>query len=113
MHQQRRLLSRPAGLLTIFATALVASLNCIAFTDDTRPYNQRDLAMLPNYCLYTQAYRVRFPGGNNPSEISRWEAVMGESFHHMHHYCWGIMETNYANLYSKSIQERNHHLTSS
>ena len=59
-------------------------------------YDPGEIALLPRYCIYTQLFRARVPGGSNKVEIDRWYEVMGRSFHHMHHYCWGLMHTNAA-----------------
>jgi tetratricopeptide (TPR) repeat protein len=65
------------------------------------------MALVPRYCIHTQGYRAKVPGGGNPAEIERWGALMGkESFHHMHHYCAGLMETNRALFLSRTRQER-------
>jgi tetratricopeptide (TPR) repeat protein len=69
-------------------------------------YDPRELALLPRYCLHTQDFRSRIPGGNNPQEISRWRFTMGETYEHMHHYCWGLMKQNRALLLAKTAQVR-------
>src|SRR4030095_14954600 len=35
-------------------------------------FDAREIAMLPRYCLYTQMFRERVPGGNDPAMISQW-----------------------------------------
>jgi tetratricopeptide (TPR) repeat protein len=75
-------------------------------------YDAREVAMLPQYCVYTQDFRARIPGRNNLEEIRRWRAKMGNAFEAMHHYCWGLMETNRAVLLTRSPQDRNFYLTS-
>ena len=67
----------------------------------------REMAMVPRYCIYTQGFREKVPGGNNPAEIERWGSLMGHvAFHAMHHYCGGLMETNRAMLLSRTREER-------
>ena len=44
-------------------------------------YDPREVARLPRYCRYTQVFRDRVPGGNDPSQISYWYSTMGETFH--------------------------------
>lgn len=61
-------------------------------------YIPRELAMLPKYCMYTQVFRDNIQGGNDINEIRRWTEVMGETFHHMHHYCYGLMNVTRAML---------------
>jgi len=56
---------------------------------------------------------MRAAGGNNPAEIERWYSIMGPTFKHMHHYCWGLMKTNRALLFTRAPQHRTFYLDSS
>jgi tetratricopeptide (TPR) repeat protein len=98
------------------AFALWSSL-CLAdipgYPSNIEAYDSREVAMLPRYCIYTQLFRERVPGGNNPAEIKRWHALMGETFDALHHYCWGLMKTNRATILARSEQDRHHYLTDS
>ena len=76
-------------------------------------YDPQSVAMLPPYCKYTQAFRGNVPGGNNPAEIERWTTIMGGTFNHMHHYCWGLMRTNRALYFGRTNQDRIRNLNSS
>jgi tetratricopeptide (TPR) repeat protein len=75
-------------------------------------YDPRELALLPRYCIYTQLFRDNVPGGNDSAEIKRWYSVMGGGFHHMHHYCWGLMKTNRALFLVHSQRYRTFYLSS-
>jgi tetratricopeptide (TPR) repeat protein len=75
--------------------------------------DEREVAMLPHYCIYTQVFRFNVPGGNNQAEIDRWYVVMGPTFHAMHHYCWGLMKTNRALLLARDKQAKKFYLSSS
>jgi hypothetical protein len=66
--------------------------------------------MLPRYCAYTQGFRDHVPGANNPDEIQRWYSTLGETFNHMHHYCYGLIKTNRAVLLSRNEQSRRFYL---
>lgn len=44
-------------------------------------------AMLPKYCIHTQSYK-----GHVQPYIARWEAQLGPTFWHMHHYCWALLK---------------------
>jgi tetratricopeptide (TPR) repeat protein len=76
------------------------------------PYagDSREMALLPSYCMYTQAFRDVVPGGNNQEEIKRWTSVMGAIFNAMHHYCAGLIQTNRAILFQNTPQERGFYL---
>jgi tetratricopeptide (TPR) repeat protein len=80
------------------------------YPDSIYAFDSREVAMLPRFCLYAQDYRQRVPGGNNPEEIARWSAVMGEVFGHMHHYCYGLMNFNRATLLAREPHVRRFYL---
>lgn len=69
-------------------------------------YDAREVAMLPRYCIHTQSFRGAVPGGGNQAEIKRWNQVMGPTFEAMHHYCWGLMKNNRANILARNQQDR-------
>jgi tetratricopeptide (TPR) repeat protein len=79
-----------------------------------RQYDPKQLAMLPPYCKYTQLYRDNVPGGNDPHQIERWGSILGAAnFHHLHHYCFGLENTNRALYFTSTKQERNFELSQS
>jgi tetratricopeptide (TPR) repeat protein len=50
-----------------------------------------ELAMLPKYCLYTPNPIGSNNNSNSPLRAS-WETLIGHSYIHLHHYCWGLIE---------------------
>src|SRR5262245_1724146 len=74
-------------------------------------YDAREVAMLPRYCAYTQSFRDHVPGGNSPDAIQRWQSILGETFIHIHHYCWGLMKTNRGVLLARDEQSSRFYLT--
>jgi tetratricopeptide (TPR) repeat protein len=70
----------------------------------------REVALLPEYCKYSQQFRERVPGGNNATEMRRWYALLGDTFHHAHHYCFGLMYTNRALHLARSKRVRDFYL---
>src|SRR5688572_32104291 len=99
-----------ASILSVGAPAFAQSIPGYGPIDS---YDPREIAMLPRYCIHTQIFRSRVPGGNNEAEIKRWYQVMGPAFHAMHHYCWGLMKTNRADLLARSRQVRDFYLRDS
>lgn len=88
---------------TLWALALLLAPTCgIA----QARYELSDVPLLPKYCKYAQDFRGRVPGANIPAEIERWNSVLGPTFLHVHHYCYGLVATNRANLASRNNQER-------
>jgi len=74
---------------------------------DIFSYDPREVAMLPRYCIFTPAFRqAGVPGSNDVQAINHWQSVMGETYKGMHHYCWGLMKTNRANLLARDRQTR-------
>lgn len=112
-------LSRPfllaASLLLVagWLCRSAAAQEIPGYPDSVEGYDPREVAMLPGYCKYTQLFRDRVPGGNDPKLIAHWYQVMGRPFHAMHHYCWGLMKTNRALLLARTRQVRNYYLHSS
>jgi len=76
-------------------------------------FDAREVAMLPRYCIYTQEFRGIVPGGNNPEQIERWSSVMGDTFIHMHHYCYGLMKVNRGTLLARDAYVRRSYLQDS
>jgi hypothetical protein len=76
------------------------------FPDFVTDYDAREVALLPGYCPYTQLFRDHVPGGHNQEKMDYWYSVMGPSYNHMHHYCYGLMKTNRANLFARTRQAR-------
>ncbi|MGC2518208.1 MAG: tetratricopeptide repeat protein [Burkholderiales bacterium] len=91
-----------------FALALLAPMHAEA--EPHRFDRPREMYSLPGYCMYTQDYRDHIPGGNNPAQIERWTTIMGPTFIHMHHYCYGLMATNRAAFLSPTREDRVHNL---
>jgi tetratricopeptide (TPR) repeat protein len=83
------------------------------YPDSVRAYDRREVALLPRYCIYTQDFRDRVPGGNNPYQIKRWYSELGDTFHAMHHFCWGLMKANRAILLARTEKDRIFYLNDS
>jgi tetratricopeptide (TPR) repeat protein len=98
-------------VLAAVGAALAAGAPLLARAQGQKYLEPGLVAMLPPYCKYTQDFRARLPEGNNPLEIERWTAVMGATFNHMHHYCYGLMDTNRASFASKTPEQRRYQLS--
>jgi hypothetical protein len=100
----------------LFATAALvaatgsASAQQIPGYPPVDAYDPREVAMLPRYCIHTQLFRDRVPGGSDRSAIDAWYGWMGPTFHAMHHYCWGLMKTNRAMLLARDPDTRRFYL---
>ena len=76
-------------------------------------YDPRVQAMLPPYCRNAAIYREQVPGGKNRTEIEHWKQILGESFRHIHHYCFGLESTNRALFTVVTAQDRERELRNS
>jgi tetratricopeptide (TPR) repeat protein len=81
------------------------------YPDDVRSYDPREVAMLPPYCKYTQEFQGRVPGGNDADATERWKGVLGPTYIHTHHYCWGLMKTHRGAYLARSSFARQHYLS--
>jgi hypothetical protein len=100
------------SIIFVVASLLATSTPVYAAVPSAYPENvyqagDREVALLPRYCMYTQLFRARIPGGNNQSEIGGWISLMGETFHNMHHYCAGLVRTNRALILSYGSRKYN------
>lgn len=68
------------------------------YPDSVTAYDPREVRLLPPFCPYSQDFRANVPGGNSPSDIEKWRSVLGPTYEHIHHYCWGLMKMNRAVL---------------
>lgn len=97
---------RVASRKMIVSLGLSLALLASTYLHADQQQDARLGAMLPAYCKYTLTFRQAAPQNNIPEEVERWTNLMGPTFVHMHHYCWGLMQTNHALLFAKNRQER-------
>jgi len=95
-------------LVTIMARAGTGDI--VGYPAHVEAYDPREVALLPRYCIYTQLFRDHVPGGNDKATIDSWDARLGPTFHQLHHFCWGIMQTNRAMLLATDRQTREFYL---
>jgi len=101
------------GLAACFVGTARAQANIPGYPDSIFAFDPREIAMLPPYCIHTQHFRAQIPEGNNPQEIDKWTAFFGDTFQHLHHYCYGLMDSNRANLLAKERAARRFYLQNS
>jgi len=94
----------------VAAAGLSLALLTPLYAQDPHTYEPSLILKLPPYCKHTMFFTERVPGGNNPDEIRRWKTLMGPTFIHMHHYCYGLMATNRAIYLSTTRADRMHNL---
>jgi hypothetical protein len=97
-----KLFARVWGPAMVIAATLIPCASSLAEGRDDpssiNAYDPREVALLPRFCKFTQIFRDRVPGGNDPQELEQWRSLIGPRFESLHHYCWGLMKTNRAML---------------
>jgi hypothetical protein len=94
------------SLVLLPESAAIAQGMVPGYPDAVTAYDSREIAKLPGYCIYTQSFRDRVPGGNNQQMIDHYYSTLGTTFHALHHYCWGLMKTNRALYLARTDQAR-------
>lgn len=51
-----------------------------------------ELALLPEYCPDTQGFNYGDATFNTSPRAAHWVRLMGPTFWHHHHYCWGLIK---------------------
>jgi tetratricopeptide (TPR) repeat protein len=102
-----------AALVILLIAGTAASREIPGYPSDLEAADPREVALLPRYCAHTLVFRTRVPGGNDVDAIKYWTASMGPTFNAMHHYCWGLMNTNRALLLSNDRRTKAFYLRSS
>ena len=80
------------------------------YKNEVRAMDPRDVALLPPFCRYTQDFREKLAGGNDEVQQRRWEGTLGPSFHHLHHYCYGLMKANRGLFLARTQQAKTYYL---
>jgi tetratricopeptide (TPR) repeat protein len=75
-------------------------------------FDRRELALLPEWCIYTDTFRDRVAAAsaNREQMVRHWRERMGPTFDAMHHYCYGLMKTNRATLLARDPVTREFYL---
>jgi tetratricopeptide (TPR) repeat protein len=105
---------RIAGLLLALASCGAARAEepmAPGYPDDFYALDAREVRLLPPYCIHGQYFRDKY--GRNDVERERWEAALGPTFWHVHHYCFGLLKTNRALLLTRTKQYREFYLRDS
>jgi tetratricopeptide (TPR) repeat protein len=106
-----------AATLTLCLYLTVGISICAAdipgYPESVEGYDSREIYLLPRYCVYTLTFRRKLPRADTASEVERLTKELGPTFGHLHHYCWGLMKTNRANLLARTEQDRLYYLRDS
>lgn len=73
-------------VVALMASLAIAPSMAVA-SEKPEDITEAEWAMLPPYCPHTMGYK-----GHVQPHVSKWRAVMGEGFFHMHHHCWALID---------------------
>ncbi|EXI73324.1 MAG TPA: tetratricopeptide repeat protein [Candidatus Accumulibacter sp.] len=100
-HLPDRLLLRLACVVGLWALTGLAS-------GQVQNMTAAELAAAPRYCPYTQSWGRSGTPDAPSAEAKRWVAIMGPTFWHLHHYCWGKMNLQRAMRSTTTEQQKKH-----
>jgi tetratricopeptide (TPR) repeat protein len=108
-----RVLHRLAVLFLVLASCGAARAQQMApgYPDDFMALDAREVRLLPPYCVYSQIFSWKYKP--NEVERKRWEAALGPTFTHIHHYCFALLKTNRALFLTKEKRFRMFYLSDS
>ncbi len=90
--------------LHLLVTSTLISTPIITRAGGPEDITAEEMMLIPRYCSYAQG----FPNHGHP-EARNWAARLGqESFHDIHHYCWGRINLLRATRSSTPRQLRDH-----
>ena len=105
-----RALAAVSGAVLVTIMARAGTGDIVGYPAHVEAYDPREVALLPRYCTYTQLFRDHVPGGKDKAAIDSWYARLGPTFHQLHHFCWGMMQTNRAMLLATDRDTREFYL---
>lgn len=65
-----------------------------------------EVSLLPAYCMDTSSFGYDIESFNPSPRAGHWVGLMGRSFWHMHHYCYGLIKARRATLPGASSSHR-------
>ena len=98
-----------ASVMLAFSTGAVAQNYIFEGGLEGGPITAAEWKMLPEYCIDTQGFK--YGKGGSPNS-AKWEALLGETFWHLHHYCLAIVKFNRAQRFGTPGVERRGQLAS-
>lgn len=84
---------RAVSLILVLAMPVLAPAQTVDLGKRRGSFSPGELSLLPAFCSDTQG-----SAGYEGEPGDRWRALMGDAFKHMHHYCRGLRDVNYARM---------------
>jgi len=68
--------------------ALLVSVSPEVFANKPKDIQESEMQLIPPYCPHTMGFKYGDASSRTSPMAKHWVARMGDSFWHMHHYCW-------------------------
>jgi len=92
------------GLLGSVLALLFIAIPQAALANKPKNIEESEMQLIPSYCPDTMGFKYGDAYTKTSPRAKHWVALMGESFWHMHHYCWGMINLNRARRAGVSTQ---------
>jgi len=92
------------GFLGSVLTLLLIVVPQIALANKPKNIEESEMQLIPAYCPDTMGFKYGDAYTRTSPKAKHWVALMGDSFWHMHHYCWGMINLNRARRAGVSSQ---------
>jgi len=76
--------------------ALLISVSPEALANKPKNIEESEMQLIPPYCPHTMGFKYGDAYSRTSPMAKHWVARMGDSFWHMHHYCWARITLNRA-----------------
>lgn len=77
---------RGFGLSILFCILVMPGISSANKPEDV---TQAEMKLIPAYCADTMGFNYGGAYSDTSPRAGHWVSLMGKSFWHMHHYCWG------------------------
>lgn len=78
----------------------------VAHANKPKNIEESEMQLIPPYCPHTMGFKYGDAYSRTSPMAKHWVGRMGESFWHMHHYCWARINLNRAQKAGTPQQER-------
>ena len=92
-----------AALQMLLASAVASSACAGGLPIGSTP---GEVSLLPAYCMDTSSFGYGVESFNPSPRAGHWVGLMGKSFWHMHHYCYGLIKARRATFPGASPSHR-------
>ena len=79
-----------------------------AFAGQPPNLTEAEILVAGPYCMYAQGFPQNYVKitSANAAAVAKWQVILGEAFHHIHHYCWAKLNVARSNKSGVSSQSK-------